>query len=134
MYSYKKIINELIRVSSKYIFIDSPRVHFDKNQVGSMNLSERFRSNIKSNKVNYYVINLENYLTFLNSIFKKEEINKAYFFCADLPYSKKYLNFEKNIMYLTMLLCKSQKDNKKLNYTLNTKNKKVKKIFKGVFE
>ena len=27
---YKKTINELVRVSSKYIFIDSPRIHLKK--------------------------------------------------------------------------------------------------------
>ena len=58
IYGYKKIIKELIRISSNYIFIDSPRVHFNKNKVANMNLSRRFVSDIKSNIVNYYVVNL----------------------------------------------------------------------------
>ena len=110
VYNYKKIINELIRVSSRYIFIDSPRIHFTKSRVGSMNLSERFKSKIKSNIVNYYVVNLEDYLRFLNFTFKKRKINQVYFFCGNLPYSSKYLNFKEKIIYLTMLLYKGKKN------------------------
>jgi len=133
IYNYKKIINELIRVSSNYIFIDSPRVHFEKNIVANMDLSKRFRSNIKSNTVNYYVVNLEHYLNFLNLTFRKKKIIVAIFFCEELPYSKKYLNLNKKIMYLTMLLFKGKMSNKKFTYTLNTKNKKVINIFRKVF-
>ena len=98
-----------------------------------MNLSRRFVSDIKSNIVNYYVVNLENYLNFLNLTFKKNKINKAHFFCGDLPYSKNYLNFNKKIMYITMLLSKEKTYNKKFIYTLNTKSKKIKSIFEKIF-
>ena len=68
---YKKIIGELIRVSSKYIFIDSPRVHIGKSFVGKLNLSNRFPSEIKANNiVNNYTVNLKNYLFFLKKLFK----------------------------------------------------------------
>ena len=101
--------------------------------VAKMNLSTRFITNIKSNIVNYYVVNLEDYLNFLNLTFKKNKINKAHFFCGDLPYSKSYLNLKKKIMYITMLLSKEKTHNKKFIYTLNTKSKKIKSIFKKIF-
>ena len=80
---YKKIIGELIRVSSKYIFIDSPRVHIGKSFVGKLNLSNRFPSEIKANNiVNNYTVNLKNYLFFLKKLFKENNINKAFFLVA----------------------------------------------------
>ena len=49
-------------MSSKYVFIDSPRVHTGKSFVGKLNLSNRFPSEIKANNiVNNYTVNLKNY-------------------------------------------------------------------------
>ena len=48
--NHKEIIKELFRVSSKYIFIDSPRVYEGKEFVGKIDLSKRFPSSIKRKK------------------------------------------------------------------------------------
>ena len=86
---YKKIITELLRVSSKYTFIDSPRVHFGKDFIGKLNLSNRFPSDITSkNIVNNYTINLKNYLSFLKKIFKKI-IFLTLFFTMEIYHIKK---------------------------------------------
>tara|TARA_Y100000741_G_scaffold324272_1_gene275071 strand:+ start:148 stop:894 length:747 start_codon:yes stop_codon:yes gene_type:complete len=126
---YKKIVQELIRSSSKYIFIDSPRVHFGNDIVGLMNLDKRFDTKKrKKNNVNYYVLNIKKYLRFLKLVFKKHNISKVYFFCNKLPYSKDYMSFKKEIYYMTMLLIKSDK-NHKFKKILYTKDQKIKKIF-----
>ena len=131
---YKKIIGELIRVSSKYIFIDSPRVHIGKSFVGKLNLSNRFPSEIKANNiVNNYTVNLKNYLFFLKKLFKENNINKAFFFSGNLPYKKKYLRINKKISFLTFM-CEKNSSNRKLNYKILTKDPIVKKLFKNIFK
>ena len=131
---YKKIIGELIRVSSKYIFIDSPRVHIGKSFVGKLNLSNRFPSEIKANNiVNNYTVNLKNYLFFLKKLFKENNINKAFFFSGNLPYKKKYLRINKKISFLTFM-CEKNSCNRKLNYKILTKDPIVKKLFKNIFK
>ena len=57
--NYKLIIKDLIKISNKYIFIDSPRVHFQKDKVAIMNLSNRFKSKGKVNNVKYYIVNIK---------------------------------------------------------------------------
>ncbi len=131
---YKKIIGELIRVSSKYIFIDSPRVHIGKSFVGKLNLSNRFPSEIKANNiVNNYTVNLKNYLFFLKKLFKENNINKAFFFSGNLPYKKKYLRINKKISFLTFM-CEKNSSNRKLNYKILTKDRIVEKLFKNIFK
>ena len=131
--NYKSIISELIRVSSNYIFIDSPRVHVGKNFVGKLNLSNRFPSEIKSNNiVNNYTVNLKNYL-FLNRLFKENKIGKAIFFHGELPYKKRYLKINKKISFLTFLCEKTKKINK-VKFKILTKDKKIKKLFNSVFK
>ena len=134
---YKKVISELIRISSNYVFIDSPRVHFEKNKTGAMNLSIRhpdFKAKkLKKNIVNYYVVNLKNYLIFLRKIFLKNKIYEVDFVCGELPYLKKYLSFNRKFFFLTILMKKNYKNNKKIKYNLNTTNKKISLIFKKVF-
>lgn len=130
---YKLIISELIRVSSSYIFIDSPRVHLGKNFVGKLNLTNRFPSNIKKNNiVNNYTINLEDYFLFLKKIFKKNKIYNAVFFGGNLPYKKKYLKINKKIYFLTFL-CKKGKTTKKKNFRIFTKDLKIKRLFNHTF-
>ncbi len=129
---YKKIIEELTRVSSKYIFIDSPRVHFKNDIVGSMNLDKRFDTKkIKKNNVDYYVVNLKKYLIFIKKLIKKYKIKKAYFFCNKLPYSKEYMSFKNEIFYMTVLLIKSNKQDNFKKFIF-TQNKKIKNFFSGV--
>ena len=131
---YKKIIGELIRVSSKYIFIDSPRVHIGKSFVGKLNLSNRFPSEIKANNiVNNYTVNLKNYLFFLKKLFKENNINKAFFFSGNLPYKKKYLRINKKISFLTFM-CEKNSSNRKLNYKILAKDRIVEKLFKNIFK
>ena len=131
---YKKIISELIRVSSKYIFIDSPRVHTGKSFVGKLNLSNRFPSEIKANNiVNNYTVNLKNYFFFLRKLFKKNNINKAFFFSGNLPYKKKYLKINKKISFLTFM-CEKNSYDKKFNFKIITKDKTVKKLFNSIFK
>ncbi len=131
---YKKIITELLRVSSKYTFIDSPRVHFGKDFIGKLNLSNRFPSDITSkNIVNNYTINLKNYLSFLKKIFKKNNISYVVFYYGNLPYKKRYLKINKKISFLTFLTLK-EKNLKKIKYKILTKEKKVKKMFKDIFD
>lgn len=128
--NYKKIIDELARTSSKYIFIDSPRIHFKKNFTGKMNLTERFKTNSKeNNNVKYFVVNLKNYLIFLKKIVKKYNINQAYFFCNNLPYSEEYMSFKDKIFYMTILFVKSPYK-KKFSKILYTKDKDIKNSFK----
>ena len=131
--NYKFIISELIRVSSKYVFIDSPRVHQGKNFVGKLNLSSRFPSNIKShNIVNNYTINLKEYLLFLKKLFKKNDIRKAVFFHGRLPYKKKYLKINKKISFLTFMCDKTFKT-KKSNFKILSKDKVANKLFDNIF-
>ena len=131
--NYKSIISELIRVSSKYIFIDSPRVHVGKSFVGKLNLSNRFPSEIKSNNiVSNYTVNLKNYLLFLKGIFKKNKIKEAIFFHGDLPYKKKYLKINKKISFLTFL-CEKRKKIHNSKFKILTKDKKIKKLFNSIF-
>ena len=132
--NYKSIISELIRVSSNYTFIDSPRVHVGKSFIGKLNLSNRFPSEIKKNNiVNNYTVNLKNYLIFLKKIFKKRGVKKAYFFHGNLPYKKKYLKINKKISFLTFM-CEKKTINEKLKIVINTKNKEVKKLFNSIFD
>ena len=126
---YKKTINELVRVSSKYIFIDSPRIHLKKNFVGLMNLDKRFDTQKKKkNNVKYYVANLKEYLLFIKKIIKNNNISKAYFVCNKLPYSKDYMSFSDEIFYMTILFVKND-ENKNYDKYVYTNNKKVKRIF-----
>ncbi len=130
---YKLIISELIRVSSNYVFIDSPRVHLGKSFVGKLNLSNRFPSEIKKNNiVNNYTVNLEDYFLFLKKIFKKNEIYNAVFFSGNLPYKKKYLKINKKIYFLTFL-CQKGKKSKNKNLRILTKDLKIKKLFNSIF-
>ena len=132
--NYKSIISELVRVSSKYIFIDSPRVHIGKSFVGKLNLSNRFPSEIKSsNIVNNYTVNLENYLKFLKNLFKKNNVKKAVFFHGKLPYKKKYLKINKEISFLTFL-CEKKKNKEVSYFKVFTKDKKTKKLFSKIFK
>ena len=130
---YKSIISELIRVSSNYIFIDSPRVHLGKNFVGKLNLTSRFPSEImKNNIVNNYTVNLKSYFLFLKKLFKKKKISKAIFFCGNLPYKKKYLKINKKIYFLTFL-CEKEKKMQTQNFKILTKDKKIKQLFNSIF-
>ncbi len=130
---YKSIIAELIRVSSKYIFIDSPRVHTGKNFVGKLNLSNRFPSELKKNNiVNNYTINIQDYFLFLKKLFKRNNIKKAVFFHGNLPYKKKYLKINKKISFLTFM-CEKKKNISSYKFKILTKDKKVKKLFNKYF-
>ena len=132
--NYKSIISELVRVSSRYIFIDSPRVHIGKSFVGKLNLSNRFPSDIKSNNiVNNYTVNLKDYFYFLKKLFIKNKIKKAVFYHGNLPYKKKYLKITKKISFLTFL-CEKKNSVKKSRFEILTKDKKVKKIFNEIFK
>ena len=132
--NYKSIISELIRVSSKYVFIDSPRVHVGKSFVGKLNLSNRFPSEIKANNiVNNYTVNLKNYFIFLKRLFKKNNINKAFFFSGNLPYKKKYLQINKKISFLTFM-CEKKSSNNKLDFKILTNDKTVEKLFYSIFK
>lgn len=130
---YKSIIAELIRVSSKYTFIDSPRVHTGKSFVGKLNLSNRFPSELKKNNiVNNYTINIQDYFLFLKKLFRKNSINKAVFFHDNLPYKKKYLKINKKISFLTFM-CEKKSNNSKSNFKILTKDNRVKKMFYKYF-
>ena len=132
--NYKSIISELVRVSSKYVFIDSPRVHIGKSFVGKLNLSSRFPSEVKSNNiVNNYTVNLENYLRFLKRLFNKNKVRKAIFFHGQLPYKKKYLKINKKIAFLTFL-CEKEKNAKSSNFKVLTKDSSVEKLFNSIFK
>ena len=102
-----------------------------------MNLSVRHPdakvNKLKKNMVNYYVVNLKQYLIFLKKIFLKNKISEVYFYCNKLTYSKKYLNLNRKFFFLTILMKKGHKNNKKIKYRLNTKNKKISLTFKKVF-
>lgn len=131
--NYKLIIKDLIRMSNKYIFIDSPRVHFQNNKVAIMNLSKRFKSKGEVNNVKYYIVNINKYLKYLKSEFKINNIKLVYFCCDNLPYSRQYINLKKKVMFLTILMIKEKNSKKKFRYKLFTKNKKIKKIFRKTF-
>lgn len=123
----------MIRVSSKYTFIDSPRVHTGKSFVGKLNLSNRFPSELKKNNiVNNYTINIQDYFIFLKKLFKKNSINKAVFFHDNLPYKKKYLKINKKISFLTFI-CEKKSNNSKSNFKILTKDNRVKKMFYKYF-
>lgn len=131
---YKSIISELVRVSSRYAFIDSPRVHLGQSFVGKLNLTSRFPSEIKSNNiVNNYTVNLKEYFMFLKKLFKSNKINKAIFFNGNLPYKKRYLKINKKIFFLTFL-CEKEKTIKKKNFNILTTDKKIKKLFNNIFK
>ena len=102
-----------------------------------MNLSIRHpdlkAKKLKKNIVNYYVVNLKSYLIFLRKIFLKNKIYEVDFFCGELPYLKKYLSFDRKIFFLTILMKKNYKNNKKIKYNLSTTNKKISLVFKKVF-
>ena len=128
---YELIIEELIRISNRYIFIDSPRVYLKKPFIGKLNLSKRFPSDIKNNNVvNNYTINFEAYLNFLKQVFKKYNIKYGFFYADYLPYDKKYLKINEKISFLTFL---ADKKNKKRSFQIKTKNNKLLKIFNKVF-
>jgi len=132
--NYKSIISELVRVSSDYVFVDSPRVHVGKNFVGKLNLSNRFPSNIKSNNiVNNYTVNLKNYLLFLKELFGKNKIKKAIFFHGKLPYKKRYLKINKKISFLTFL-CEKRAGINNPDFKILTKDKKIEKLFNSIFK
>ena len=132
--NYKLIIKDLIRVSSKYIFIDSPRVHMNKKFVGKLNLTKRFPSKIKKNNIVYnYTINLREYLIFLKNIFKKNNINQAIFYSDYLPYKKKYLKINKKISFLTFLCVKGRKKNNSSNFKFICKNNEMAEVFEQIF-
>ena len=133
--NYKTIINEMLRVSKKYIFIDSPRVHFGKDFISNLDLTKRFPSNIKKkNLVNNYTINLKDYLSYLKKSLIKNKINKTTFYFDNLPYKKRYLATNKKIYFLTILCEKTSQKNKISNYNFLTKNKKAKKLFLEIFK
>ena len=78
-------------------------------------------------------INLKNYLSFLKKIFKQNNITSVVFYYGNLPYKKKYLKINKKISFLTFLTMK-EKNIKKINYKILTKETKVKKLFKDIFD
>tara|TARA_B100000029_G_C17605918_1_gene967379 strand:- start:4481 stop:5242 length:762 start_codon:yes stop_codon:yes gene_type:complete len=132
--NYKSIISELVRVSSRYVFIDSPRVHVGKDFVGKLNLSNRFPSDIKSNNiVNNYTVNLKSYLLFLKKLFSKNKIRKAIFFHGKLPYKKKYLKIDKKISFLTFL-CEKRTNINNSGFKILTKDKKIEELFNSIFK
>ena len=108
-------------------------MHFQKDKVAIMNLSNRFKSKGKVNNVKYYIVNIKKYLKYLKSEFKINNINLVYFYCDNLPYSRKYINLKKKIMFLTILMIKEKGRKKNFKYKLFTKNKKIKKIFRKTF-
>ncbi len=131
--NYKKIISEMLRVSKKYCFIDSPRVYFGKNFSAKLDLTKRFPSNIKKrNIVTNFTINLENYLKSLKILFNRSNIKKVNFYLNQLPYKKKYLKTDKKIYFLTML-CEKDSSINDFKYKLLTNVSKAKKIFSNTF-
>lgn len=133
--NYKTIINKMLRVSKKYIFIDSPRVHFGKDFQSNLDLTKRFPSNIKKkNLVNNYTVNLKNYLNFLYKSLNENKISKATFYFDRLPYKRKYLASKKKIYFLTILCEKNFQKNITPNYKFLTKDEKAKKIFLEIFK
>lgn len=126
--NHKKIIEELFRVSSKYVFVDSPRVYEGKEFLGKIDLSKRFPSNIKEkNFVNNYTVNLKNYLFFLNKLFIKNDVKRVFLFFDKLPYKKTYLNINKKIYFLTFLCEKEFGYKNKIQYKLIKKNNVIQK-------
>ena len=121
--NYKEIINQMMKISNKYVFFDAPRITFQKPFVAIMNLSNRFRIKEKKNEVNYYVENLDFFLKFIKNCFKKNNFN-IHIFINELPYSQKYLNISTQVFYCTVLITKS---NKKF-IKINTKDRKLLKI------
>ena len=129
---YKKVIKQLIMLSSKYIFIDSPRIYYGKDFVGLMNLDKRFDTNkIKKNNVKYYVVNIKKYVNFLKPLLKKNKIDKVYFFCNKLPYSKDQMSFNHEIFYMTILFIKSKR-NRKLKKIVYSNVPKIKRLLNGI--
>ena len=131
--NYKSIIKELIRCSSKYIFIDSPRVHLGKSFIGKLNLTKRFPSELtEDNVVNNLTVNFKEYLIFLKKIFKDNGIKNALFFSDYLPYKKRYLKINKKISFLTFSCSKVNLSKNKIEFIC--KNKEMKKIFNNIFK
>lgn len=131
--NYKKIISEMVRVSKKYTFIDSPRVHFGLDFKAELDLTKRFPSEIKKkNVVSNYTVNIKNYLIFLKKTFIQNKITDVTFSFDCLPYKKRYLKTSKKIYFLTML-CVKNKNKRNIDFSLLTKETKVKKIFSEVF-
>ena len=109
-------------------------MHVGKSFIGKLNLSNRFPSEIKANNiVNNYTVNLKNYFIFLKKLFKKNNINKAFFFSGNLPYKKKYLKINKKISFLTFM-CEKKSSNNKLDFKILTKDKTVEKLFYSIFK
>ncbi len=130
--NYKLIIKELIRCSSNYIFIDSPRVHLGKSFIGKLNLTKRFPSELREdNVVNNLTINFKDYLVFLKKVFKDNGIKNALFYSDYLPYKKRYLKINKKISFLTFS-CSKVKSNKN-NIKFICKNREMNKIFNKIF-
>ncbi len=130
--NYKLIISELLRCSSKYTFIDSPRVHLGKSFIGKLNLTKRFPSKIrKDNVVNNLTVNFEEYLSFLKKVFQKNNIKNALFYSDYLPYKKRYLKINKKISFFTFYC--SKVNLKKNEIKLICKNPEMIKVFKKIF-
>jgi SAM-dependent methyltransferase len=130
--NYKLIIKELIRCSSKYVFIDSPRVHLGKSFIGKLNLTKRFPSKIKKdNVVNNLTVNFEEYLIFLKKVFKENKIKNALFYSDYLPYKKKYLKINKKISFLTFSCSKLKKKKNEIKFLC--KNSEMKEVFNKIF-
>lgn len=131
--NYKSIIKELIRCSSKYVFIDSPRVHLGKSFIGKLNLTKRFPSELREdNVVNNLTVNFKEYLIFLKKVFKDNGIKNALFFSDYLPYKKRYLKINKKISFLTFSCSKVNSGKNKIQFIC--KNKEMKKIFNNIFK
>lgn len=122
--NYKKIVNQMIKNSGKYVFFDAPRLHFKSAQIAKMNLSKRFEDKRKSNFVKYYIENVKSFVLFVKNILKNNNC-EIYIFSNNLPYSKKYLNIKTKIFFCTVLIVK----NSKSKLSIYTKNKKIKNSF-----
>lgn len=133
---HKKITEELFRISSKYIFLDLPRVHIGNDFVAKLDLSKRLPTQTKkSNFVYNYTVNLTNYLNYLKKLFKKNKVHKALFYFGVLPDSqRKYLFIKKRIFFLTVLCEKTKTHTKKFQYKIISRDKKIIRIFDKTFQ
>ena len=126
---YKKIVNQMIKNSNKYVFFDAPRIHLKPAQTAKMNLSRRFEDKRKSNLVKYYIEDASTFFSFLKKIFNKKKY-EIHIFSDNLPYSKKYLNITSKIFFCTVLIVKNA-DQKLFVYSNNKILKqKINEIFK----
>ena len=81
---YKKIVNQMIKNSNKYVFFDAPRIHLKPAQTAKMNLSRRFEDKRKSNLVKYYIEDASAFFSFLKKIFNKKKY-EIHIFSDNLP-------------------------------------------------